>query len=208
MQEPPGSVPPGRLPRQKEVILQDDLVDTIKPGDEVEVTGIYRNNFDHSLNTKHGFPVFSTIIEANHLERISDKMARVTVIVVRHDGLMLFQINLMDEDTRRIREFAKDENVGELICNAIAPSIYGHKNIKMGIALAMFGAPPKVAMKCGWVYLTVVFRSTLKAQPFEGTSICSSWVTLERPSHSFSSLLRSQLREQSSRLVKELQPSV
>lgn len=35
LQESPGKVPPGRLPRSKEVILLDDLVDTVKPGDEI-----------------------------------------------------------------------------------------------------------------------------------------------------------------------------
>ena len=35
LQESPGKVPPGRLPRSKEVILLDDLVDTVKPGDDI-----------------------------------------------------------------------------------------------------------------------------------------------------------------------------
>jgi DNA replication licensing factor MCM2 len=32
---------------------------------------------------------------------------------------------------------------GERICKSIAPSIYGHYNIKMGIALALFGGQEK-----------------------------------------------------------------
>ena len=39
MQESPGKVPAGRLPRSKDAILLGDLCDTCKPGDEIELTG-------------------------------------------------------------------------------------------------------------------------------------------------------------------------
>ena len=64
LQETPGSVPPGRVPRHKEIILLADLIDIARPGEEVEITGIYTHMFDYSLNVKHGFPIFSTVIEA------------------------------------------------------------------------------------------------------------------------------------------------
>ena len=35
LQESPGSVPAGRLPRHREVILLWDLIDCAKPGEEV-----------------------------------------------------------------------------------------------------------------------------------------------------------------------------
>ncbi len=61
MQESPGKVPPGRLPRSKDSILLGDLCDMCKPGDEIELTGVYTNNYDGSLNTAQvnvldGFP--------------------------------------------------------------------------------------------------------------------------------------------------------
>ena len=34
-------MPPGRVPRHKSVILVADLVDAARPGEEVDVTGIY-----------------------------------------------------------------------------------------------------------------------------------------------------------------------
>ena len=35
LQESPGTVPPGRLPRHREVILLWDLIDSAKPGEEI-----------------------------------------------------------------------------------------------------------------------------------------------------------------------------
>jgi len=50
LQETPNSVPAGRIPRSREVVCIDDLVDIVKPGEEVEVTGIYTNQFDTFIN--------------------------------------------------------------------------------------------------------------------------------------------------------------
>ena len=37
LQESPGSVPAGRLPRHKEVVMTSDLIDMVRPGEEIEV---------------------------------------------------------------------------------------------------------------------------------------------------------------------------
>eukprot|EP00118_Oscarella_pearsei_P004523 m.19557 g.19557 ORF g.19557 m.19557 type:complete len:892 (+) comp27855_c0_seq1:94-2769(+) len=128
IQESPGKVVAGRLPRSKETILLADLVDSCKPGDEIELTGIYRNNYDGSLNTANGFPVFATVIEANYVTKKDDKLA---------------VSSLTDEDQRKILALAKDQHISDRIVASIAPSIYGHENIKRAIALALFGGQPK-----------------------------------------------------------------
>lgn len=128
LQESPGSVPAGRLPRHREVILLWDLIDCAKPGEEVEVTGVYRNNFDASLNMKNGFPVFTTILEANQINKKEDLFAA---------------FRLTEEDERLIRNMAKDERIAKRIVKSIAPSIYGHDDIKTAIALSLFGGLSK-----------------------------------------------------------------
>lgn len=63
-------MPAGRVPRHKDVILLGDNIDTARPGDEVEISGVYTNRFDYALNVKHGFPIFYTLIECNYIRRI------------------------------------------------------------------------------------------------------------------------------------------
>ncbi|KAG7113104.1 DNA replication licensing factor mcm2 like protein [Verticillium longisporum] len=130
LQESPGTVPAGRLPRTREVILLWDLIDKAKPGEEIEVTGIYRNNYDAQLNNRNGFPVFATILEANN-------------VVKSHDQLAGFRMT--EEDEAAIRKLARDPGIADKIINSIAPSIYGHTDIKTAVALSLFGGVAKVA---------------------------------------------------------------
>ena len=130
LQESPGTVPAGRLPRHREVILLWDLIDSAKPGEEIEVTGIYRNNYDAQLNNRNGFPVFATILEANH-------------VVKSHDQLAGFR--LTEEDEREIRALSRDPQIVDKIIASIAPSIYGHTDIKTAVALSLFGGVGKEA---------------------------------------------------------------
>ena len=127
IQESPGTIAPGRIPRQKEVLLTNDLVDTVRPGDEVELTGIFISKFDFSMNVRYAFPVFQTFIEAVHLKRLNEIEIGV----------------LTDEDKIQIRQLSKDPNIATKIFNSIAPSIYGHEFIKRSLALAMFGGVSK-----------------------------------------------------------------
>ncbi|KAG8676741.1 MCM DNA helicase complex subunit [Fusarium poae] len=129
LQESPGTVPAGRLPRSREVILLWDLIDKAKPGEEIEVTGIYRNNYDAQLNNRNGFPVFATILEANN-------------VVKSHDQLAGFRMT--EDDEQQIRKLARDPNIVDRIINSIAPSIYGHTDIKTAVALSLFGGVAKV----------------------------------------------------------------
>jgi DNA replication licensing factor MCM2 len=130
LQESPGTVPAGRLPRHREVVLLADLIDSAKPGEEIEVTAIYRNNYSGQLNNKNGFPVFATMLEANHVIKTHDQMAG---------------FRLTDEDERQIRALSKDPAIVEKIVHSIAPSIYGHDDIKTAVALSLFGGVSKEA---------------------------------------------------------------
>lgn len=104
-----------------------DQIDIARPGDEVEVTGVYTQRYDYALNIKHGFPLYSTIIESNYIRRIEE-----------------LETLDIDRDTRdRILKLAEHPRIDRKIYNSVAPSIYGHQHVKMAIALAMFGGVAK-----------------------------------------------------------------
>jgi len=128
IQESPGKVSAGRLPRSKDAILMGDLCDVCKPGDEIELTGVYSNSYDSSLNTKNGFPIFATVIIANHIVKKDEKgeTERMT-----------------DDDIKAITQLSKDERIGERIIASIAPSVFGHDDIKRALALSLFGGVSK-----------------------------------------------------------------
>jgi DNA replication licensing factor MCM2 len=124
IQESPGEVPAGRIPRQKEVVLLGDNIDVARPGDEVELIGVYMNKYSLRLNVTHGFPVFSTTIEANYIRRIED-----TDTNSKGDA----------ELENEFKKMKKDPLLVKKLINSVAPNIYGHENIKMAVLLAMFG---------------------------------------------------------------------
>uniref|UniRef100_A0A182PM87 DNA replication licensing factor MCM2 n=1 Tax=Anopheles epiroticus TaxID=199890 RepID=A0A182PM87_9DIPT len=128
LQESPGRIPAGRIPRSKDCVLLADLCDQCKPGDEIEVTGIYTNNYDGSLNTEQGFPVFATVLIANHL-------------VVKDSKQVV--ASLTDEDISTIQRLSRDPRISDRITQSMAPSIYGHEYIKRGLALCLFGGESK-----------------------------------------------------------------
>jgi len=129
LQESPGTVEAGKMPRSKEVILSGDQVDSVRPGDALHLTGIYRCLYDAGTNARTCFPVYKTTIDAVHLKRKGDvKIEHVT-----------------DEEQERILELAKNPNIREMFIESMAPSIYGMKHVKTAIALSMMGGMRKIA---------------------------------------------------------------
>lgn len=93
---------------------------------------MYLTSFFYKDKTLHlflqGFPVFSTILLANHLF-VKDSKEIVD--------------SLTEEDISSILALSKDQRIADRIVTSIAPSIYGHENIKRALALSIFGGEPK-----------------------------------------------------------------
>ncbi|KAH9473750.1 hypothetical protein Pst134EA_000822 [Puccinia striiformis f. sp. tritici] len=130
IQEMPERAPAGQLPRSVEVVMDDDLVDNCKPGDRVQLVGMYR-----SLGAKGaggGSATFKTLIVANNVVLLSSKA-----------GGGIAQVQLTELDLRNIKKVAKRRGVIKLLSESLAPSIFGNEEIKKAVLLLLLGGMEK-----------------------------------------------------------------
>ncbi|SNX83205.1 probable MCM3 - subunit of pre-replication complex [Melanopsichium pennsylvanicum] len=130
IQEMPERAPPGQLPRSIDVVMDDDMVDRCKPGDRIQLVGMYR-----SLGNRVGqssSSTFRTLMIGNNLNLLSSKA-----------GGGIAQAHITDTDIRNINKIAKRKNVFNLLSQSLAPSIYGHEYIKKAVLLLLLGGEEK-----------------------------------------------------------------
>jgi DNA replication licensing factor MCM3 len=130
IQEMPERAPAGQLPRGVDVILDDDMVDKVKPGDRIQLVGIYRSLGNR--NAGQGSSTFKTLILANNIILLSSK-----------SGGGIAQATITDTDIRNINKISKQKKVFDLLSQSLAPSIYGHDYIKKAILLMLLGGMEK-----------------------------------------------------------------
>ncbi len=118
-----GSTPTWHL----EVILDDDLVNTIIPGDRVDITGILRIRPRKTPHGKEDKILFTPYLDALTLKPKQKEFA---------------ELEITQEEEEAIKEMSKDPVIFDKIAKSIAPSIYGHDEIKQALALQLFGGTP------------------------------------------------------------------
>ncbi|CAJ0930381.1 unnamed protein product, partial [Mesorhabditis belari] len=126
LQELPECAPAGQLPRNLDVIVDWDLADAVQPGDRVRVIGLYRV----MPKKRQGFTdcSFRSLIIANNVQHMSK----------------LASPDLETDDIKRIRKLAKDKDVFDILSRSLAPSIYGHEEVKKGILCLLLGGEEKI----------------------------------------------------------------
>ncbi|NWX29900.1 MCM3 factor, partial [Notiomystis cincta] len=128
IQEMPEKAPAGQLPRSVDVVLDDDLVDRVKPGDRIQVVGTYR-----CLPGKKGgytSGTFRTILIACHVKQMSK------------DVRPLYSAS----DVAKIKRFSKSrsKDIFDQLARSLAPSIHGHEYIKKAILCMLLGGVEKI----------------------------------------------------------------
>lgn len=128
VQEMPESAPAGQLPRSVDVVLDDDLVDLTKPGDRIQIVGVFRAMGGGSNNNS----AFKTVILGNSVYPLH---ARSTGVAS--------QEKLTDQDIRNINKLSKEKKIFDILSTSLAPSIYGFEQIKKAVLLMMLGGVEK-----------------------------------------------------------------
>uniref|UniRef100_A0A8D2JKD8 DNA replication licensing factor MCM3 n=1 Tax=Varanus komodoensis TaxID=61221 RepID=A0A8D2JKD8_VARKO len=128
IQEMPEKAPAGQLPRSVDIILDDDLVDKVKPGDRVQVIGTFR-----CLPGKKGgytSGTFRTILIACQVKHMNKEV----------------RPEYSSSDVNKIKKFSKNhsKDVFDQLARSLAPSIHGHEYIKKAILCMLLGGVEKV----------------------------------------------------------------
>ena len=140
----------------------EDLVDAVKPGDRVELVGIYRaigNRINPNVRSvKTIYRTYIDVIgytktdakryeneEAN--DAVGDDVAMADEELDddnREQGLnAAFDTGLSEEQKRKFHEFAASPLVYDMLIDSLAPSIWENHDVKKGILCQLFGGCSK-----------------------------------------------------------------
>ncbi|KAJ8410306.1 hypothetical protein AAFF_G00202870 [Aldrovandia affinis] len=128
VQEMPEKAPAGQLPRSVDIILDNDLVDVVKPGDRLQAIGTFRC----LPSKKSGFTsgTFKTVLIACQVKPMNKEVSH------------LFSA----DDVAKIRTFSqsRSKDMFDQLARSVAPSIHGHEYIKKAILCMLLGGVEKV----------------------------------------------------------------
>ncbi len=125
--EEPFEITSGERPSDLIIYLKEDLVTPkmqykTDPGNRIKVTGILKQlprKVKGSVSKQ-----MEIYLDAIHVESVETEWE---------------EIEITEEDEKKILELAKDPQIYDKIVASIAPAIYGHEEIKLAIALQLFG---------------------------------------------------------------------
>lgn len=115
------------MPRSIQIVLENDLVDKLKPGDRVEVNGVFRTESRAFNGLTNG--VYKTYIVATGVRSLLAEKEKPT---------------MSDQDIKNIKKLAADSNLFNILGASMAPSIEGNLCVKKSLLLQLLGGAEKV----------------------------------------------------------------
>lgn len=131
LQERPEDMPPGKLPKTIGVFAVEDLVDSARMGDVIEMSGIVRGELSKKINLGTPVQTHRQRLHVNHIARVSTT-----------DDL---DASITKDQRDRLRAISNntESEVTALLVNSFAPHIKGNELIKEAILYTMIGADSK-----------------------------------------------------------------
>ena len=126
IQENPEGLRGGAQPERLFGFMEDDIAGEVTPGNRIIMNGILRSVEKTERDKSTIFEVFMDVLS------VENKQADFS------------EVDITEEDEKRILEMSKDPDLAENIVRSIAPTIYGLENEKMAVALQLFGGSHKV----------------------------------------------------------------
>ncbi|KAJ4788540.1 DNA helicase [Rhynchospora pubera] len=145
LQETPDEIPEGGTPHTVSVLMHDKLVDAGKPGDRVEITGIYR-----AMSVRVGpsqrtvKSIFKTYIDCLHLKK-TDKSRLQIDDSVNHDANNNAanheedDASLYHDKIEKLKELSKLPDIYDRLTRSLAPNIWELDDVKRGLLCQLFG---------------------------------------------------------------------
>eukprot|EP01018_Ginkgo_biloba_P039628 Gb_09107 [translate_table: standard] len=131
LQENPEDVPTGELPRNMLLAVDRNLVQSIVPGTRVTVMGIYSIYQASNSSAQKG----AVAIRQPYIRVVGIEQATET-----HSG---GPTSFTADEEMEFKEFAQRPDSYTRLCSMIAPSIFGHGDVKKAVACLLFGGSRK-----------------------------------------------------------------
>mmetsp|Transcript_9156 Transcript_9156/g.13721 ORF Transcript_9156/g.13721 Transcript_9156/m.13721 type:complete len:889 (-) Transcript_9156:170-2836(-) len=145
IQETPNEVPAGETPASIVLFAYDDLVDAVRPGDRVEVTGVFRAQA-RRVNPKISKvkSVYKTYLDVIHFKRVNGESRRgIEKAQETNDGegsaLDHIGGKLSPDRIQQLEQMARSPDIYDRLVNSLAPSIWGLDDVKKGVLCMLFG---------------------------------------------------------------------
>ncbi|CEO96340.1 DNA replication licensing factor MCM4 [Plasmodiophora brassicae] len=147
VQEAPELIPDGETPQSVDVFAWNDLVDVVRPGDRVTITGIFRAvpvRFSAKKRTVRS--VYRTYIDGIHFRRteagrLSVERSMSSDVAHQEEDDAIQEI--IAEREAEVRALSQRPDIIDLLVASLAPSIYGHDDVKRGLLCQLFGGANK-----------------------------------------------------------------
>lgn len=143
LQETPDEIPEGGTPHTVSLLLHDKLVDLGKPGDRVEVTGIYRAMSVRVGPTQRTVKsLFKTYIDCLHIKKTDkSRMQSEDPLEIETGSSRNEQDTPLDyqDKVEQLKKLSKQPDIYDRLTRSLAPNIWELDDVKKGLLCQLFG---------------------------------------------------------------------